>query len=298
MLRDGGVRSGALVVNENGPGSDDASFTLLRYVRFPLMTGRELRGLVGVNDHLSFSSAWMVTLRSLVQEAFEYHKRYERESSLLDPSIFVEGVLDRNLQNFDGALRFKERCPSGCVPLIFMYDGDTNGVLHFIATRYGTQPWSNPVAAGLVSITSSSPLSRFSDPRALVGRNFSRLNFAGPRRSSNGGIESWWEIDLGEARSLRCTRYSLRHDASADYLRDWQFQGSADANAWETLATHANDPTVRMPGQYASWPIRDPLRRTFRYFRIIQTVPNPLVPNPTHVSLAHVELYGDFFFRS
>ena len=57
----------------------------------------------------------------------------------------------------EGMLRFRERSPTGCVNLVYMYDGDSNGVFQFAGTRYGAAPWTNPVAAGLVSISSSSP---------------------------------------------------------------------------------------------------------------------------------------------
>lgn len=274
---------------ENGadPGGN---LSLMNSVRFPLMSLDELKELAGSDRN--------ITVTKLVREAIEHHARYDGDDGLLlEPSVFVDGVVDRKLLSFDGALRFRQRCPIGCVPLIFTHNGDTNGVIHFIATRYGTLPWSNPVSAGLVSIVSSSPTGRFSDPKALVSKNFSRLNFAGPRRVSNGVIESWWTVDIGEGHGLRCTRYSLRHDESADYLRDWHFQGSTDGMSWENLSSHSNDLSLRMPGQYSSWPVRDARRRTFRHFRILQTVPNRRAPNPTHVSLAHIELYGDFFVR-
>lgn len=107
-------------------------------------------------------------------------------------------------------------------------------------------------------------------------------------------------IDLGEHHRLRCTRYCLRHDGSADFLRDWCLQGSSDGFNWETLILHTNDQTLRMSGQYASWPVRKCGREsqnTHRYFRIFQTVPNAMAPNPTHVSLSNIDLYGDFFFQ-
>ena len=278
-------------------------FSLLRHVRFPLMSGKELEALTmphtPVTD-LMDSPAWHESLAHLVREASEYHRGCKNTSTLHDPSIFIAGVVDdvkmlRLPTDADGPLRFRERSPSGCVHLVYMYDGDNNGVFQFVGTRYGMAPWSNPVAAGLVSISSSSPVGRFCDPRALVGRSFSSLNFAGPRRSVDGGVESWWTVDL--KHGLRCTRYAVRHDGSSDYLRSWSFQGSVDGTSWVALDEHTDDATIRMPAQWASWPVRDVRRRTFRYFRILQTAPSNGAPNPMHLSLDHLELYGDLFLR-
>ena len=289
----------------NGPedgGRGGGPFRILRHVRFPLMTSDELASLStlasrGGNLGVSpVALGWNHALMDLVHEATEYQRDCQSMVGLYDPSVFIDGVLDGKLRmpsaGWDGTLRFRERSPIGSVNLVYMYDGDNNGVFQFVGTRHGTAPWTNPVAAGLISISSSSPSGRFCDPRALVGRGFSSLNFAGPRRSVNGGLESWWAIHL--QHGLRCTRYVVRHDGSADHLRNWVFQGSADGMMWITLDEHSNDTTIRMPAQWASWPVRDSGRRKFRHFRILLTAPNQEAPNPMHLSLDHVELYGEY----
>ncbi len=35
---------------------------------------------------------------------------------------------------------------------------------------------------------------------------------------------SWWLLDLGPQHQLICNYYSLRHDASTDFLRSWVLQ--------------------------------------------------------------------------
>lgn len=269
--------------------------SLLPHVRFPLMMLEDLQRIQASSLHVR-----SVMLQNLVREALDFHTMPDLDGkSLLDPSISVNGVVDRVLLDPHGSMRFRQRCPSGCVPLVFMYDGDTNGVCHYIGTNYGKQAWVNPMSAGRLHVTASSPASRCgTDPKALVDRSFSRVNFAGPRRTHHGTLESWWILDLGERHRLRCTRYSLRHDGSSDFLRDWCLQGSVDGESWDTLISHANDHTLKISGQYASWPIREgDSRHKFRYFKILQTLPNQSAPNPTHVSLSHFDLYGDFFLH-
>ena len=49
--------------------------------------------------------------------------------------------------------RFQRRHPSGCQELMYMFDGDDNGVCRFIATSYGQQEWVNPVLSGQIKVS-------------------------------------------------------------------------------------------------------------------------------------------------
>ncbi|KAI8103840.1 hypothetical protein M9435_006367 [Picochlorum sp. BPE23] len=267
-------------------------------VRFPLMSREEL---CDIQSSSLYARSQM--LRNLIEEALSFHDCPMVDgTNPMDPSIRVNGVVNGKLLCHDATMRFRQRCPSGCTQLVHIYDGDTNGVCHFIGTRYGRQAWVNPVSAGLLKVVASSPPSRCgTDPKSLVSRSFSRINFAGPRRAMDGSHESWWMIDLGERHRLRCTRYILRHDGSADFLRDWCLQASVDGQEWETLVSHSNDQTLKVSGQFASWPIRyheNKKDSRFRFFRVLQTKPNFNAPNPMHVSLSQFDLYGDLHIIS
>ena len=52
---------------------------------------------------------------------------------------------------------------------------------------------------------------------------FLRANWAGPRLES-GAPSTWWLLDLGPAHALVCNYYTLRHDASTNFLRSWALQ--------------------------------------------------------------------------
>ena len=52
----------------------------------------------------------------------------------------------------------------------------------------------------------------------------------------------WWELDLGPGHQLICSHYTLRHDASPDYLRCWVLQARG---CW---AGCARSPPGRLPG--------------------------------------------------
>lgn len=274
------------ITRQHNQGGD----AILPHIRFPLMSKDEL-------DYVKQSDLYTRShvLQNLVEEASRFHDMPEMLLDLKQPSVRVNGAIRSTMLSHNVAKRRQHRCPDGCTPLVYMYDGDTNGVCYYIATNYGEHSWVNPVTAGVLSIRASSPMSRCgTDGKALVSRNFSRLNFAGPRRTEDGSLESWWTIDLGEEHRLRCTRYIVRHDGSSDYLRTWCLLGSTDGLNWMTLSTHENDFSLKVSGQYASWPVR-PRPEHFRFFKLLQTQANTEGPNPWHVSLSYIDLYGDFF---
>lgn len=50
------------------------------------------------------------------------------------------------------ATRFQRRHSPHCSELMYVSDGDTNGVCRFLGTAYGTQAWVNPVVAGRMQV--------------------------------------------------------------------------------------------------------------------------------------------------
>jgi hypothetical protein len=199
------------------------------------------------------------------------------------------------------AVRLQRRRPRRpAAELVYLHDGDRNGVGWFLGARGGAarRPGGAAAPGGGIAVTASSPAARgCTDPRALLSGAFLRTNFAGPRRGPGGGEPaSWWALDLGEGAALECTHYTLRHDGSADFLRSWALQGSADGAAWADLRRHEDDGALCRPGQYASWPVGGPAAAAaFRRFRVLLLRPNAAAPNPRHVSLSWIELYGNLY---
>eukprot|EP00882_Tetradesmus_deserticola_P026573 GHRQ01029326.1.p1 GENE.GHRQ01029326.1~~GHRQ01029326.1.p1 ORF type:complete len:206 (+),score=76.74 GHRQ01029326.1:726-1343(+) len=60
---------------------------------------------------------------------------------------------------------FRRRLAPSCKELMFVRDGDQNGVVHYIGTDYGSKQWVNPVACKALDIKASSPPSRYTDPK-------------------------------------------------------------------------------------------------------------------------------------
>ena len=88
-------------------------------------------------------------------------------------------------------------------------------VLHM---RRGITVW------GCVQVRASSPLCRHTDAKAMVDSRLSRSNMAGPRQTGGDARASWWSLDLGQHHRLACNYYTLRHDASSAFLRNWVLQ--------------------------------------------------------------------------
>ncbi|KAL4421040.1 hypothetical protein ABPG77_007515 [Micractinium sp. CCAP 211/92] len=277
---------------------------LLPCIRFPLMRDSELEL---VRQHAMWGRSSL--LRELLQEALDARSEEgtAREGSprggvaarRAAVSLTQDARHVRALTHSErlASSRFQMRRAPGCTELIYMFDGDRNGVCWHLGTCGGTQPWVNPVLAGRLQVRASSPACRSTDPRALVGHNFARCNFAGPRME-NGQPSSWWVLDLGPRHQLICNYYTLRHDGSADFLRSWVLQGSNDGASWADLRRHLGDSTLCKAGQYASWPVAGHAAAVpYRYFRVLQVAPNPEAANPHHVCLSFWELYGYLYQR-
>ncbi|KAG7573113.1 SKP1/BTB/POZ domain superfamily [Arabidopsis suecica] len=239
---------------------------LLPHVRFSLLSYELLKRLENSN-----LSKQIPAFNRLVKEA----------ASFLTSGLICPG----NEQMFQHRRSsFKE--------LQYIRDGDSNGVLHFVGTSYGSHQWVNPVLAKKIIITSSSPTSRFTDPKALASKTYVGTSFAGPRME-DGHISSWWMVDLGEDHQLMCNYYTFRQDGSRAFARSWKFQGSMDGKTWTDLRVHEDDQTMCKAGQFASWPITAAnALLPFRFFRLVLTGPTADTSTPWNFCICYLELYG------
>ncbi|KAI5353580.1 hypothetical protein L3X38_006474 [Prunus dulcis] len=243
---------------------------LLSFVRFLLLPLALLEKLEKSNISRNIS-----TFNNLVKEAINCIKH-----GLAGPAN------EHNLRIQHRRSSYKE--------LQYIRDGDSNGVLYFAGTSYGKHQWVNPVLAKRITITASSPPSRFTDPKALVSRTYQGTSLAGPQ-IIDGHNCTWWMVDIGADHQLICNYYTLRQDGSRTYMRYWKFQGSLDGKTWTNLRVHENDQTTCKPGQFASWPVTGPnALLPYRFFRVVLTGPTTDASNPWNFCICLLELYGYF----
>ncbi|CAL8995438.1 unnamed protein product [Prunus brigantina] len=243
---------------------------LLSFVRFLLLPLALLEKLEKSNISRNIS-----TFNNLVKEAINCIKH-----GLAGPEN------EHNLRIQHRRSSYKE--------LQYIRDGDSNGVLYFAGTSYGKHQWVNPVLAKRITITASSPPSRFTDPKALVSRTYQGTSFAGPQ-IIDGHNCTWWMVDISADHQLICNYYTLRQDGSRAYMRYWKFQGSLDGKTWTNLRVHENDQTICKPGQFASWPVTGPnALLPYRFFRVVLTGPTTDASNPWNFCICLLELYGYF----
>ncbi|XP_026658037.1 BTB/POZ domain-containing protein At2g30600 isoform X2 [Phoenix dactylifera] len=241
---------------------------LLPFVRFPLMPLHLLQKL-----EKSRVSSQIPIFEQLVKEAIQY-------SSM----GYKMPVIDQKFQHRRSS--YKE--------LQYICDGDNNGVIYFSGTSYGEHQWVNPVLAKKITVTASSPASRYTDPKALVSRAYQGTSFAGPR-IEDGKNCAWWMVDIGQDHQLMCNYYTLRQDGSTTYMRSWACQGSMDGENWTNLRVHENDQTICRPGQFASWTVTGSTALLpFRFFRVILTGPASGDSDAWNLCICFIELYGYF----
>ncbi|XP_043708634.1 BTB/POZ domain-containing protein At2g30600 [Telopea speciosissima] len=243
---------------------------LLLYVRFPLMPLSLLQKLEKSN-----LCSQLPVFEQLVMEAINYSK-----------CGIGRSAGDQNVRFQHRRSSFKE--------LLYICDGDKNGVIYFAGTLYGEHQWVNPVLAKTITVTASSPASRYTDPKALVSRSYQGTSFAGPR-IEDGQKCAWWMVDIGQDHQLMCNNYTVRQDGSTAYMRYWALQGSLDGKSWTNLKVHENDQAICKPCQFASWPVHGSTALLpFRFFRVILTGPTTGDSNPWNLCICFLELYGYF----
>jgi len=167
--------------------------TLLPFVRFPLMPPSLLQRMEKSNlaKHIQL-------FRQLVAEAIEF--------SNAGPWMMMTNKCERFLHRRSS---YRE--------LQYISDGDNNGAIYYAGTSFGKHQWINPVLAKNITVTASSPNSRYTDPKALVSKNYQGTCFAGPR-DEDGKKCSWWMVDIGQDHQLMCNYYTVRQDGSTAFM--------------------------------------------------------------------------------
>ena len=151
----------------------------------------------------------------------------------------------------------------------FGADFDTNGVLHYLATRGGG--YANPHVSGVVVAAMSSVYN--DDPDYGSPDRFVQNKSDGKTNITKNEPNSSMCVDL--RRSVIVDHYCLRSGNGTGYKpRNRNFQGSEDGSNWHTLRQHTNDCELAETGfSTANWSV-EAAGCAFRHFRILQTGKN------------------------
>lgn len=179
--------------------------------------------------------------------------------------------------------------------LRYKSDFDRNGVLYYIGSAGGTRAYVNPYESGDVGVT-------WSSVEAGVMEYFVNNQYMNTRCGTKNVSGSWMMVDLGAARRLCVSHYSLRHDVYYSYiygghfLRNWVLEGKVDDSAnsaWVVLRAHVNDASINRSGATFSWSINNSGHQTYRYLRIRMTGVNSTGNH--NMVCSGIELYGDLY---
>jgi len=169
------------------------------------------------------------------------------------------------------------------IHFIYSEDFDSNGVIYYFGTNFGSGSWSNPAELGLLKVTSSSLMNDSCPVSAAVGREAVRC-------VSQPIPNQWFMIDLLD-HTLVPTHYSLRHYSSWDTeaLRNWKLEGSNDGITWVVLKEHHNDASLNAKGATHTWELFD-IDESFSKFRIFMTGLNS--NQHWYMAVSGFEIYG------
>lgn len=171
------------------------------------------------------------------------------------------------------------------VAYTYSSNGDTNGIFYAIGVYAGNGTWKNPHTAGAIIVTLIGQWQAGTSPAWEVDR------------ATTNSYQAQWQlgncikVDLGEGRSCRPNRYTMRNYSGSDrYARNWTFAGSNDAVTWTPLDVRVGDKTMS-GGSYAwgSYAVTQPAT-AYRYFRWI-TTGNDSNGDPNFAT-NEIEIYG------
>lgn len=124
-----------------------------------------------------------------------------------------------------------------------------------------------------------------------MGYAFKTTNYVSSKIDTFGNKITSWTVELID-HLLICNYYTIRQDASCNFMRSWNLEGSNDGKTWSVLSGHKDDETITMPGAYGAWPISCNAK-AYRIFRIILTGPTTDYSSLSDkISLSNFELYG------
>jgi hypothetical protein len=126
---------------------------------------------------------------------------------------------------------------------------DTEGCLHWIGTKEGSEAYQNPHQLGLTGVS-------WSSGGCCSVNNCIDHKHNGCNVHTNNASQSWVLIDLRNYRLFAPTHYCLRHGYSGtnQRLQHWKLQASHNNSDWVDLKKHENEP---MPPSYycRDWPL-------------------------------------------
>lgn len=266
--------------------SDEEVQIVAAHLRFPLLSAQELQHVASHPFTMRYRA-----VREYVQEVEESSRAESTGKGLflVEDKRLVRAADTGTKLCFT---RYQRRLSPQCEELMYVFDGDKNGVIHFLGSSYGREDWVNPVLARKVQVKASSPPARHTDGRAVVSGQFVRTSYAGPQFIA-GTPTTWWMVDLGPQHRLICNYYTMRQDGSQDFVRNWVMQGSPDGADWSNLRHHVSDTAIKLPGQYASWSVTGPAATIpYRFFRVLLTGPTTSLTSPHNFCMSYIELYG------
>eukprot|EP01124_Arcella_intermedia_P001915 TRINITY_DN11062_c0_g1_i4.p1 TRINITY_DN11062_c0_g1~~TRINITY_DN11062_c0_g1_i4.p1 ORF type:complete len:370 (+),score=103.93 TRINITY_DN11062_c0_g1_i4:3-1112(+) len=174
----------------------------------------------------------------------------------------------------------------------FVSDFDENGILYWLGTKEGKEPYSNPVDIGLVNVKAyqwcqgNLPISAGIGWAQISGSAYTNL-------SNYSSLPSWFEISFLKHK-VTPTYYSYRGDENTNSYtpRNWNFEGSNDGNNWEILRSHTNDTSLQKVAHcVGSWPLQN-ISKSYQHFRINLTGPNAFNSSDYHLMIQGFEIYG------
>ena len=206
-----------------------------------------------------------------------------------------------DLNDISHPLRKSIRCSislSNRIPLLFSHPGDSNGLFSYLSKKHSSSSSSpssissssssSSIVPDIIKVTSSSPVSRYTNPNVLISKTYVTTNYTT-------GRPPWFKVEIiGMKSNLVLNYYAIRQDGSDSFLRNWRLEGAQDEQGqeWNVLEEYENDWSIGAPGEWKAWSVRS--GKPWKWFRIVMTGPTSNEYDKNKMSMCGLELYGYF----
>jgi len=167
-------------------------------------------------------------------------------------------------------------------PTKFTGSFDTNGILYFLGTNFGTESYEHPSKRGFVRC------SRSSDSTGSADGMFGWIQ----TQNATQNVPASWAMISFLNHEIAPLHYSIMNSRGSMHSpRNWKLQALDKSGQWVDLATHAQDPTLQYPKQpFVYRAIVDPTRQLYSTFRVLQTGLDACDTNS--LAMGGFEIYG------
>eukprot|EP01084_Bolivina_argentea_P142515 250369_1 len=177
---------------------------------------------------------------------------------------------------------------------IYESDFDTNGIIYYLGTNFGSEIFKNPSLCerNLINIKGAKKETLQSWKHLLnFERRLCRGFYIDSNFNENEYGNAWLMVDFGNNLLIKPTHYTIDHCDKLDFemMKNWNLEGSIDGIKWNVIYKHENDEWIDKSKFAKTWKLNTD--NYYNKFRIIITDKSD-TKYRSSLRIRRIEFYG------